>query len=168
MIAEPACSCTRWVSVISISPKPARLQGSAELGLGERAGDAARPRGHVGAGLLVHVGVGDHVRNGEPAAWTQHAGGLEDHARLVAGKVDHAVGDDDVDRVGIERYVLEVALEELSIVDAGLAGVGARELEHLVGHVQADRRTGRADSAGGDQHVGAGAGPEVQDRLAVM
>ena len=52
-------------------------------------------------------------------------------------------------------HVLEVALDELDVLDARLRGVRARELEHLVGHVQPDRLPGRPDAAGGDEHVGA-------------
>ena len=40
-------------------------QGIAEPGFGESAGDATGPRGHVGASLLVHVRVGDHVGDRE-------------------------------------------------------------------------------------------------------
>ena len=65
-----------------------------------------------------------------------------------------------------ERHVLEVALDELDVLDAGLGGVGAGELEHLVGHVEPDRSTGRGDSTGGDQDVGAGARAEIEHRLA--
>ena len=49
-----------------------------------------------------------------------------------------------------------------------VCGVGAREVEHLVGHVDADRLAGRTDTAGGDEHVGAGAGTEVEDGLALV
>ena len=45
-------------------------------------------------------------------------------------------------------------------------GVGARELEHLVGHVEPDRLAGRPDAPGGDQDVRAGAGPEIEHDLA--
>ena len=38
-------------------------------------------------------------------------------------------------------------LSELDVLDAGLGRVGPRELEHLVGHVEADRLAGRADAA---------------------
>ena len=48
------------------------------------------------------------------------------------------------------------------------AAFAAREREHLVGHVQADRAAGRADAAGADEHVGAGARAEVEDRLALV
>ena len=98
-----------------------------ELLARQRAGDAAGPLGHVGAGRLVHVGVGDHVGDGEAPAGAQDARGLAQHLRLVAGEVDHAVGDHDVDgRVG-ERQLLDVALDELDVLDAGLLRVGARE-----------------------------------------
>ena len=47
-----------------------------------------------------------------------------------------------------ERDVLDVALDELDVGDTGLRGVGAGELEHLIGHVQTDRLAGRARRAG--------------------
>ncbi|HYB30287.1 MAG TPA: hypothetical protein VEF89_27020 [Solirubrobacteraceae bacterium] len=56
-----------------------------------------------------------------------------------------------------------VALAELHVLHAGREGIGACELEHLVGHVQADRLPGRPDPAGGDEHVRAGAGAEIQN-----
>ena len=71
------------------------------------------------------------------------------------------------ERVG-QRDVLDVALDELDVLDAGLGGVGAREVEHLVGHVQADGLAGRADAAGADEHVGAGARAEVEHGLALV
>ena len=49
---------------------------AAELGLGQRAGDTARPSLHVGAGGGVHVRVGDDVGDGEAAAGAQDAGGF--------------------------------------------------------------------------------------------
>ena len=55
-----------------------------------------------------------------------------------------------------------------TFVDAGLGGVAARELEHLVGHVEADGLAGGADAAGGDEHVGAGARAEVEHDFAVV
>ena len=66
-----------------------------------------------------------------------------------------------------QRQLLEVALDELDVLDAGRGRVGARELEHLVGHVEADRAAARRDAAGADQHVGAGARAEVEHDVAV-
>src|SRR5262249_163513 len=43
-----------------------------------------------------------------------------------------------------------------------------RELEHLVGHVEADRAAPGADATSGNQHVGAGTRAQVEDRLAVV
>ena len=167
MIAEPACSCTRWVSVISIFSNPA-VRALPELGFGECSGDTAGPGRHVRARLLVHVGVGDHVGDGEPAAGPQHAGRLFDDPRLVAGQVDHAVGDDHIHGFVVEGHVLEVALDELDVLDAGRGGVGSRELEHLIGHVEPDRPAVRPDPPGGDQDVRTGARPKIQDRLAIV
>ena len=86
MIAEVACSWTRWVSRISMSLEPGVGERLLELGAGERAGDAAGPLLHVRAGGLVHVGVGDHVGDGEAPARPQHAGCLGEHLALVGGR----------------------------------------------------------------------------------
>ena len=67
-----------------------------------------------------------------------------------------------------ERQVLEVPLDELDVVDPGVGGVAAGELEHLVGHVESDRLAGGSDAPGADQHVGAGARAEVEHRLALV
>ena len=46
--------------------------------------------------------------------------------------------------------------------------VGAGELEHLVGHVEAVGLARRADAPGGEQHVDAAAGAEVEHGLALV
>ena len=51
------------------------------------------------------------------------------------------------ERVG-QRDLLDVALEELDVLDAGRGRVGAREREHLVGHVEPDRLAGRRRRGG--------------------
>ena len=50
---------------------------------------------------------------------------------------------------------------------AGLGGVGAGQVEHLVGHVDAVREAGGADAAGRQQHVDATARAEVEHPLAL-
>src|SRR5262249_36446058 len=45
-----------------------RGKRAAELSLRESSGDAPGPRGHVGPRCIIHVGVGNHVGHGEPAA----------------------------------------------------------------------------------------------------
>ena len=123
---------------------------------------------HVGAGRVVHVVVGDDVGDGEPAAGLEHAGGLAQDLGLVAREVDHAVGDDHVDAVARQRDLLDVAAQPLDVGDAGLGLVAAREVEHLVGHVQPVGQARRADAAGGQQHVDPAAGAEVEHGLALV
>ena len=115
MIAEAACSWTRWVGVISMSSNPGGGEDRAELGLGERAGDAAGPGGHVGSGRSSMSGSAMTSEIGEAAAGAQDACGFGDRLGLVAGEVDDAVGDDDVDACVGEGHVLEVALDELDV-----------------------------------------------------
>ena len=65
-----------------------------------------------------------------------------------------------------ERDGLDLALEPVDVLDAGLGLVGAGEVEHLVGHVEAVGGAGRADAAGGEQDVDAAAGAEVEHDVA--
>jgi len=44
------------------------FQRGAKLAFGQRSGDAARQRRHVRAGVIVDVGVGDHIGHGKPPA----------------------------------------------------------------------------------------------------
>ena len=76
---------------------------------------------HVAARRLVHVRVGDDVADREAPAGPQHPGRLAEDRGLVAGEVDHAVGDDHVDRVVRERHLLDRPLQELDVLDSGLA-----------------------------------------------
>ena len=62
--------------------------------------------------------------------------------------------------------LLDLALQELDVRDAGLPLVLARQGEHLVGHVEAVGLAGRADPARREQDVDAAARAEVEDRLA--
>ena len=71
--------------------------------------------GDVGAGGVVHAGVGDDVGDGEAAAGLEHARGLAQDLRLVGGEVDDAVGEHDVDRVGGQRDRFDVALEPVDV-----------------------------------------------------
>ena len=72
-----------------------------------------------------------------------------------------------IDSAG-QRQRLDVALEELDVGDAGLGGIPLGEGEHLVGHVDAERATGRPDPLGRQQDVDAAARAEVEDPLAGM
>ena len=60
-----------------------------------------------------------------------------EHAVLVGGEVDDAVGDDDVDGVVGKRNASISPLRNSTFVDACLPLVFAREGEHFVGHVEA-------------------------------
>jgi hypothetical protein len=66
------------------------------------------------------------------------------------------------------RGCLDVALDELDVLEACLRGVCAGQVEHLVGHVQADCPPGRAHAARGDEHVRARTGAKIEHRLAFV
>src|SRR2546421_12121239 len=62
-----------------------------KLALSKGAGDATSPGGHVSASGVIHVRIGNHIRDRKSAARPQHPRRLREHLGLVAGEVDHAV-----------------------------------------------------------------------------
>ena len=131
---------------MSSKPAPARICSNSLTG--QRAGDATGVRLHVRSGGVVHVVVGDDVGDGEAAAGAENAGGFGDHLGLVAGEVDHAVGDDHVDGACWERDLFDVAAQPLHVLDSGFELVLAGQGEHLVCHVQTVGEAGLADALG--------------------
>ena len=113
-----------------------------------------------------HFAADDHVGDGETAARLQDAERFAQHPVLVGGEIDHAVGNDDVDRVVGQGNVFDLALEKLDVLDAGLALVLAGESQHFIGHVEAVSFAGRADAPGGKQHVDAAARAKIEDGFA--
>ena len=143
-------------------------RGQAGLVLAERqgAGDAAHVGPPLGPLVRTQVVVGDDVADPDSAACPEDPGHLPEDRRLVGSQVDHAVADDNVDRLSRQRDRLDLALEELDVGRAGFGRVAPSQGQHLVGHVQAERSTGRPDPAGGQEHVDPAAGAKVQDPVA--
>lgn len=112
-------------------------QGLLTLLRGYGAGDAADPARHVSAGVVVHVRAGYDIGDGESTTGSQDPGGFEHHDVLIGSKVDHTVGQHDVDAGVGQRDVLQVALDELDVRDAGIGGVTPGQVKHLGGHVEA-------------------------------
>ena len=96
----------------------------------------------------------------------KHAEGFAQDVVLVGGKIDDAVGDDDVDGVVGQRDVLDLALQEFDVVDAGLALVLVGEGQHFVGHVETVGLAGGPDAPRREQDVDAAAGAEIQHGFA--
>ena len=134
----------------------------------DRARDATRPEIEpllrVGCELLDRHHVGD----GEPAVRPKDAVRLAKHRGLVRGEVDDAVGDHDIDGGVIEWELLDRALEEGRVRDTGLRLVALREVEHLVGHVDAERVTAGRHASRREKDVDARARTEVEHGLAGM
>src|SRR6476620_2672837 len=86
----------------------------------------------------------DDVRDRETTAGRQHTQRFSKNGVFVAREIDHAVRDDDVDRVLRQRNGLDRSLEKLDVSCASFALVLSRQCEHLVGHVEAIDLAGRA------------------------
>ena len=96
----------------------------------------------------------------------RHAKGFAQHPVLVGRKIDDAIGDDHVDGVVGQRNVFDLALQELDVLDAGLALVLVGQRQHFVGHVETVGFAGGPDAARRKQNVDAAAGAEIEDDLA--
>jgi DNA invertase Pin-like site-specific DNA recombinase len=149
MMAECIPSTTSWVGVMLMSAKPALARPSRVFGEGQRAGDASDVAAPLGAVCCGQVVFGEDVGDAEPAAGPEHAETLGENGGLVAGQVDHAVGDDHVDRLIRKRDRFDMALEEFGVGGPGLGGIVPGEVQHLIGHVQAVGLSGGADPVGG-------------------
>ena len=139
-----------------------RGKGAAVIGFFKRACDTADPEENVLANLGGNLAARDDVGDSEPPARLENAESIAKDRRLIGRKVDNAVGDDDVHRTVWQRNVLDLPFEEFDVGNAGLAFVFIGERKHFIGHIEAVGSAGGADAAGGEQHVNAAAGAEVE------
>jgi hypothetical protein len=70
--------------------------------------------------------LGDHVGDADAVAGLEDAEGLGEHGWLVGGEVDHAVGDDHVDRLGRQGDGLDLAPLRKSTFPASASAALAR------------------------------------------
>ena len=165
--AECMPGAASWVKVDLGVDEPGSGQSVEVLRPGQRTGDApdvGAALGPVGRGEVV---LGDDVGDPDPPARAQHPEHLGQHGRLVGRQVDHAVGDDDVDRrrpaAAPPRWC---PCRNSTLVAPALAAFARASVEHLVGHVDAVGESGRADPARRQQHVDAAARAQVEHPLA--
>jgi hypothetical protein len=85
---------------------------------------------------------------------------------LSAAEVDHAIRDDDVDRVVGKGDLLDFALQELDVRRSGLLLVLSGKREHFVGHVQTVGLAGRAHALCRQENVDSASRAQVEHRLA--
>src|SRR5579859_2353302 len=95
-----------------------RGQLVAILDIFESAGHAANPEENVFADFGRDFAAGYDVRYGKTAAGLQHAKRLAQNLVFVSGKIDHAVGNDDVNRVVGKRNALDFASQEFHVGEA--------------------------------------------------
>ena len=149
----PSVTVCDGVIVTSVRPTACRPSRNSETDSAPAMQPAKEPRSARSSGLRVVLG--DDVADADPATRPKDPRDLREHGALVGGQVHDAVADDDVDRLGRERECLDVALQELDVGRARLGGVRLGEGQHLVGHVDAERPTGRPDALGRQEDVDA-------------
>src|SRR6266496_2224956 len=84
-----------------------------KLFLLECTGNAANPKLHVRFNSGRNIAANDHIRNCEPAARLQYPISLLQDGAFVAREVDHAIGDNNIDRCIGKRNLLDLSFEEL-------------------------------------------------------
>ncbi len=134
----------------------------------ERSCDAAGPGLHVPPGRLVEVRIGDDVGHGQPASRPEHPGRLREGHGLVGREIDDAVGNDNVHTAYGQGDVLDLALQELDIGQAGLPNVAPGEGKHLVGHIDSVDLAGRTHPSGREDDIDPAAGAEIEHDLALL
>ena len=169
MIAEAACSWTRWVS-LDLDVLEARPRRSSRSKSSRVSAPAMQP---------VHCSMSRRVASSMSSSATTSLTAKRPPGRSTRAASRKTCG------LSPERLmtqlemitstessgsgiVLDRALEELDVLDPGLALVSAGELEHLVGHVEAVGLAGRADAPRREQDVDAAARAEVEHRLALV
>ena len=167
MIAEPACSWTRWVGWISTSTRPGggeRVRGTPPRSARRRCSPSTAACRREWRRPCRRRRSRRRRRSGRRAA--ARARPRRSTTRLSAARLITQLEMTTSTDASGERDLLEVALDELDVLDARRGRVGAGEREHLVGHVEPDRAAAGGDAPGADEHVRARAGAEVEHRLA--
>src|SRR5581483_12191432 len=98
-----------------------RLEAADVLALRERTGDAADIGPALGPLLRAQPVFGNDVADADATTRLEYACDLGQHRGLVGRKVDHAVRDHDVDRVGGQWDLLDDPLEEVHVRHARIA-----------------------------------------------
>ena len=101
------------------------------------------------------------VDHQQPPAGPQHARRLVDRARAVVEEVQHLVDDDDVERILRQREIVDVALPDAAMAQAGAVEPRARERQHVERQVEAEAALDRGSEQ--FQHA-PGAGAEIEQR----
>jgi hypothetical protein len=120
----------------------------------------------LGLALRVKPCVGDDVADPQPPARPQHPEGFCKNLRLIAGQIDDAVRDHDVNVSRRKRDLFNVPHHEPDVTHSRLGGIGTGQCGHGGASVQPISHAGRADPPGRQQHVQPAARTEVQNTLA--
>src|SRR5262249_27354363 len=113
-----------------------------------------------------HISLGDDVRNLDAPSGLQYAIGFGKNLILVRGQIDHAVGNDDVDRAALGRQALDLAEPELRVGESAGRRIDASLFDHGFGHIDADHAPARPDLARRQKYINAGAAAEIEHRHA--
>mmetsp|Transcript_19724 Transcript_19724/g.54859 ORF Transcript_19724/g.54859 Transcript_19724/m.54859 type:complete len:349 (-) Transcript_19724:167-1213(-) len=135
----------------------------------EGAAEALAPQHLVLLQMHWHATVGVDIGEVELAAWLEKAQALLEDCLLIRAEVDDAVGDDDIEGLGLEVEILElleISLLELDVGESELLGVVilvlARHIELFICHVDADDLALGSDQLRGDVDVAAGTAAQIE------
>ncbi len=143
------------------------LQQLFTIGLdAQGSGNAADISGKAGSNRFGQLGFERDVAYGEASAGLQNPDNLSKNSGLIRREIDDAVGDDAIHGFIRKRQVVDLSEIKLNIEVAAFLGVGFGPLDHGRSHVNADGLPRRPNLPGGQKHVEAAAGPEIDDHFA--
>ena len=179
---EPELRLKRQVGDVDILHRGAHVafpavlcQHAAEVVDVHRAAQALAAKHRVGAQLVGHAAVAEHVGEVQLAARLQHTEDFGEHLVFKRRQVDHAVGDDQVNRAVLDAELFQVLDEARLELHVGmfepelfrlLVLVFLRNGKLLGGHVDADDAPGRPHELREHVHIAPRAAAQIDHRRA--
>src|SRR5262249_26313447 len=127
---------------------------------------AADPQLHALANVGGNFTANHNIGDSEAAARFENAKRLGEDAILVAGKINDAIRDDDVDGGVGQRDVFDRPFQKFHNCHAGIFLIFAGQRQHFVGHVETIGLTGGTNALRGENDVNSATGPEVEHDFA--
>src|SRR5262249_48261690 len=103
-----------------------RLKHALKLGDLRSAGHASRVGSPVSFDVVRKRSGRDHVYNGEPSTWFQHAERFVKNALFLGREIDYAIGNDHIDTIVSYRQRFDFTQPELNVCKSVLLRVFAR------------------------------------------
>jgi hypothetical protein len=131
--------------------KTSGLEDADELCFQQSTGDSTSPEVDVSKGAVGKDFANDDVGDLRATATLQYPCDLADSPCLVRHKVEHAIGDDDIDRRVLDRQIRRITITDIDVSKAATLSPCERPLAHGDRHIYADRTAVRTSLSGSEK-----------------